>query len=809
MRGDIEDPEAERTLLDAGDAEDTGPAEGKPAVTPDKFNKLRFGGANLQTPSWVQAPGLDDGSIVLHESGLFVIAHVEHRNRTTLASSADMIDSSGQPIKFADWTLSPDLKYILLLSNREKGWRHSFFGDYWLFDVAEKHARPLVTSKSDKVIPEEIGSGRVALAAWSPAGHNVAWVRDNDLFVTVGGQTEVRITRDGSKRIINGISDWIYEEEVLGNQRALWFSPDGSRLAYLKFNETLVEDYLLQYYAKYGETPYPRQIDLKYPKPGSPNPVVTLHIATPSSAGPASLSVPIDFGEHGFEDEDRLIVEVNWVTDNDALFVRLMNRVQDVQKLLLVKGTLSGDTMAWTVSQIRNEATPDNAWFNIEPAYVELMEDARGYTHLAFFGDILDPAPTSWITSGDWEVATIAGIDSTHGIIYYLSTEQGSTERHLYSVHLDGSNKKRLTPPAGTTFASLVPSINQTLGQPVGAVGFYDATFSPACRYYLLAYLGPDVPFQELHRTDNDYSRMVADYNYYREQIAPVAVPPFLFTTIRNTVGDDMNAKIIFPVNFDPSGRTKYPVLMQVYGGPGSQTVQQRFKMDFSSKMAALGFVVAQVDGRGTGFKGRAFRSSVAKHLGLHEVEDQVAAGRWLSNQPYVDPRRIAIWGWVRINFYVKRSYGGFVAAKTIEADSGVFAVGMSVAPVVDFRFYDSIYTERYMKTPVKNPDGYAATAVHDMRGFRHSKFLLVHGTADDNVHFQNSALLTWHLVGDAVPPSQFRVQYYTDSDHGIGENGANEHIFGLLQLYVCDEFAMPCGTASAAAGIAPKPEAA
>ncbi|KAI8919633.1 dipeptidyl peptidase IV N-terminal region-domain-containing protein [Entophlyctis helioformis] len=770
------------------------PSESQPRLTAEDYPLYRFHGETVQDDyTWISAPEYPDGSYIVLKRGHFTIKHVEFPNDTVLASHNEITDSEGNQVVFMDWSASHDLKYLLLLADYEKGWRHSFFGNYWLYDVEEKRAKPLVASKPDKQIPDEIGSGKVALAVWSPGGHDVAWVRDNDLYVTIGGQTEVRITTDGSKSVVNGIADWVYEEEVLGNNRALWFSPDGSHVAYIKFDDTLVRDYYVQYFAKYDDTPYPKQIDIKYPKPGSPNPTATLHIATPSATGSKGLSVPIDFGDEGFPDNDRIIAEINWVADNNTLLVRLMNRVQDVQKLFIVTSQQVNGSIAWTTALVRDEVTPDGAWHGImqplrylppsaavgrkDASYLEIMENADGYAHLAYFGTVHDASPTSWVTSGAWEVTKIVGLNAKLGIVYYLSTEHGSTQRHLYSVHLDGSNKKRLAPHASVAFNPVVPVFNETREATLGDAGFFDASFSPGCEYYLLGYFGPDVPYKALYKTSpSDWTTIVSSYDFHRKALSTILFPPIKYLTIPNAAGDEMNAKMTLPIDFDPSGKTKYPVLMQVYGGPNSQTVQMTYLVDFAHKMALRGFVVVQVDGRGTGFKGRKYRAIVSKHLGLHEVQDQISAAKWLGQQDYVDSKKIAIWGW---------SYGGFMAAKSVEANSGVFAVGMSVAPVTDWRFYDSVYTERYMKTPALNPEGYATSAVVDMTGFNNAKYLLVHGTADDNVHMQNSAVLVWRLSGEAVPVTQYQVQYYTDSDHSMGANSANLRVYELLESFV------------------------
>lgn len=356
---------------------------------------------------------------------------------------------------------------------------------------------------------------------WSPHGHNLAWVRDNDLFVTLEGKKEIRITNDGSKNIINGLADWVYEEEVLAEPTATWFSIDGKSVAFVKFDDTLVKDYELQYYAKYGENQYPTTIDVKYPKPGTPNPIVTLHIASLSADGQSMPQVVIDFGKNDFEPSDKLFTQVTWI-DSNSLFVRMMNRVQDRQKLFLV--SRSSDFSSWSVEMVRDEVTPDEGWFpklqplrvthfkknNVPatPSYIELMDiNDDGFMHMAYFEDIRAKKPTRWITNGHFEVTSIKGINEDDGVIYYLSTENGSTERHVYSIHLDGTNKKLLLGSAERP----KPVIGQLPGS-FGlrdTAGYYDAAFSPKCSYYVLGYLGPDIPWERIEKTGKDGTSLI------------------------------------------------------------------------------------------------------------------------------------------------------------------------------------------------------------------------------------------------------------------------------------------------------------
>ncbi|KAJ3121511.1 hypothetical protein HK098_003612 [Nowakowskiella sp. JEL0407] len=642
----------------------------------------------------------------------------------------------------------------------------------------------------NKEIPEEIGQGKVALTIWSPVGHTVAWIRDNDLYVTIDGEKEYQITNDGSKTIINGIADWVYEEEVYGGNVAMWFSLDASRLAFLKFNESSVPDYRVEYYMN-GANPYPREVTIKYPKAGAPNPIATLHIASPYAEKVEHRSLPVIFNENeNFADENRLIVEVDWLS-SDELLVRLMNRVQDYQRVFIASPRTeeNGNSVSWVARMIRDEQSTDGAWYNVLQAakvippsnsrnyssYIEMAENAHGYMHIAYYRSIEESKPTMWLTSGSFEVTEILSVDVETDLI----TEEGSTQRHLYSVQLDGSEKMKLTPPKNMTLRQPFRTYNKTTSEKSDdELGYYSAQFSPKSKYFILKYMGPGVPFSKIYRTaDKEPVGVLSMNDPIHEALLKKDLPLQGIITLPNDNGDEMNTKMMFPPDFDIN--KKYPVLMKVYGGPSSQSVSHAFSVDFMAAVAgSMGFVSVIVDGRGTGAKGRKFRSSVSKNLGFYEALDQITAAKKIAAMPFVDLNRIAIWGW---------SYGGYTTLKTLEANSGVFALGMAVAPVTNWKYYDSVYTERYMKTPQINPLGYEESSVRKMDGFKQSKLLLIHGTADDNVHFQNTAALIWKLTGEAV--RNYQVQVFTDSDHSIYENGAHAEVYDLMRRYLIENF--------------------
>ncbi|KAJ3208491.1 hypothetical protein HDU67_006703 [Dinochytrium kinnereticum] len=725
---------------------------------------------------WVH--GAKDGTFIEKKGDSILLKHiVDKKNVTMLVKVEDIRDGKGMPVLFTDFKLSTDLKYLLLEADVQKGWRHSYFATYWIHDIADKMSSPLQIS-TPKETGDDLGSGKISLALWSPTGHTVAWIRDNDVYVTIDTKNEIKITNDGSKNIINGLADWVYEEEVLSTQEAMWFSPDAKHLAFLKFNDTLVPEIQLQMFAT--KESYPKNIRLKYPKAGSPNPVVTLHIATPAETKASLRVAEVAFpSESMYPDDDRLITEVKWLSDT-TLLARLMNRVQDSQRLFHVKFTEEG---IWQVQMVREEEHEDEAWFpalqpitvippstaigRMEPSYLELKEDERGYTHIAYFSSVLQSKPASWLTTGPYEVTSIDAVDHQTGTVYFTSTEESSTQRHLYAVQLDGTGKKKLTPlTKGIDWGASVRTYNTTrpkskesqgtftlshssddgIGDEVGTIGYYESSFSPEGNYCLLSYKGPDVPFQAIVKLGGDAEtgatmdllNVIEKNEDLHKALRGFASPREMFLTVPvpsldpNLPPIEVNVKLQVPIDFDASGNKKYPMLVKVYGGPGSQLVKQTFDMGFETGVAAAGFIVATVDPRGTGFRGRAFRSIVSKELGNYESHDVVEVAKGLIEKGFVDDKKIAVWGW---------SYGGYLTSKIVERNSGVFAVGMAVAPVTDWRYY---------------------------------------------VHLQNSAMLIWHLTGAKV--RKYRSQFFTDSDHSIYAGGANSEVYALLWDYMVEK---------------------
>lgn len=659
---------------------------------------------------------------------------------------------------------SPDLKQLLIRTKTVKNWRHSTFGSYFVYD---SH------SSSFELIGDNL-----ALAEWSPNCIDITYVQDNDLYLysTKSHRTIKRITDDGSSQIFNGKPDWVYEEEVLETDRALWWSPRGDYLAYYRIDETQVGEFLIPYYVEHEDDVYSEIRTLKYPKSGTSNPVVTLWIY--DALNDYAFSMDVGHG-HGDPASSVLVTEVTWVGDH-KLIAKTTDRSSDILSVVLVNALDQ-------CSDVVREDSSNGGWWEIThntlyvpqnksngrdfDGYLDIMP-IEGYNHLVYFSPANSSDPKV-LTKGEWEVVDgAASFDYETNNVYFTATKKSSTERHLYSVNLKKPNK--LTEITDTTKNAV-----------------YSASFSSGSRFVLISYRGPDVPFQkivDLKSRKNDKKitgNVVGKTLYYlekneilRKRLSFYAVPQKTFQELNlgsDENGEDIlvNSYEILPSNFNSSLRNYYPVFFYAYGGPNSQQVLQTFSVGFNEVIASqLDAIIVVVDGRGTGSKGKKFRSIVRDNLGDYEARDQISAATLYGSKDYVDSNKISLFGW---------SYGGYLTLKTLEKDAGQhFKYGLSVAPVTDWRFYDSIYTERYMHTPQENAQGYAASSVHNVTAIGQAdRFLLMHGTGDDNVHFQNS--LKFLDLLDLNGIENYDVHIFPDSDHSIRYHNANVIVFDKL----------------------------
>ncbi|KAF8555864.1 dipeptidyl aminopeptidase [Imleria badia] len=754
---------------------------------------------------WVPEAG--DGVFSTIQNGQIQLIDLKTNITTPLVSFTDIKDN-GQVIPWTSWKLSPDMKYILVKANHHKQWRHSSFGNYYVHNLETKVTYPLLPPTNPPV---------TAYATWSPTGESIAFVASNDLYIlpTPSASTSsIRVTTSGNASLFHGVPDWIYEEEVLSQDYALWWSPDSSKIAFLRLDETAVEEYRFPIYNptedSYAVIPYTEDVVIKYPKPGYNNPLVSVHVfdleAYLSQPEPAPVSAAheavVDLRwSDSFPSNNSVINQVAWV-DNSTLVLKEVTRAADHGNVVLFDldtassgGIATGEVVrklgidgeegdeGWIDAGQNIYPVPASLRFGDSPAYLDIVPTQDGYNHIALF----DPATSStprFLTSGTWEVTDgIQAVDAQRGLIYFQAAHS-SIERHLYSVPISSPEADSVVPPVLLTDDS-TPS-------------FYSASFSPGAGFYLLDYGGPNVPWQrvvDVSRPDFDY--VLTDNAALNTTLGEFEAATITYSTI-DSDGYELNVKEMRPPKMDDSGRTKYPVLFYVYGGPESQKVNVEYKRDWHDYLVCtLQYIVVVVDGRGTGFKGRRLRNPVRYNMGFWETQDQINAARIWAGKDYVDPKRIGIWGW---------SYGGFMASKVAEANAGIHSLSMAIAPVTSWRLYDSIYTERYMGLPDDNPGGYINASISHVEGFKNIDFLFAHGSGDDNVHFAHSAHLLdmfteaqvqnfrFRMFTDRSPACSFVPSLIADdlparSDHSIVRRGANKEVYEYMALFLLEKW--------------------
>ncbi|MCO6174506.1 S9 family peptidase [Flavobacterium sp. NRK F10] len=600
---------------------------------------------------------------------------------------------------------------ILIATNSKPIFRHSFTAEYFVLDIA--------TQKIQKLTNKEVQE-----PTFSPDGTKVAFAFQNNLYIKdLLSGVEEQITTDGKKNhIINGITDWVYEEEF-AFVRAFDWNASGDKLAYIRFDESQVPEFSMDIF---NQGLYPTQEVFKYPKAGEKNSEVSLHVFDARS----NKTKTVDLSNYN----DFYIARIDWTKDSDILSAQVLNRHQNNLDLLFIDGTTA---IAKVVLNEKGKAyvdVTDNLTFLSDNSFIWTSEQS-GYNHIYHYDK--SGKLKKQVTNGNWEVTAYYGYDEKNKTVYYQSVENGSINRDIYAVKINGKGKIRLSEQTGTN----------------------EATFSPNFQYYINSFSNATTaPVYTLNNSkDGKVLKTIVENKILEAKLAQYDVAPKEFFTLTTEKGHELNAWIIKPKNFDVS--KKYPVFMYQYSGPGSQQVANNWNNinDYWFMMLAQqGYLVVCVDGRGTGFKGAEFKKCTYKELGKYEVEDQIDAAKVIGKYPYVDATRIGIFGW---------SYGGFMASNCIFQGADVFKTAIAVAPVTSWRYYDSIYTERYMQTPQENPGGYdnnsPITHVQKLQG----NFLLIHGTADDNVHVQNSMKMIEALV---QANKQFDWAIYPDKNHGI-----------------------------------------
>ena len=638
---------------------------------------------------------------------------IELYDFATLKKVATVIDTkSFSELKdgIDSYSFSNDEKQLLIANNLTQIYRHSFTADYYLFN--------LNTQQISKIL------NQVQEPTFSPDGTKIAYSRANNLFLyDIASKSETQITNDGQKNaVINGITDWVYEEEF-AFVRAFDWSADGKHLAFIRFDESLVPNFSMDLYQK---DLYPTAQTFKYPKAGEKNAAVSLHIYSLNTKG----SKQINIGKY----DNFYIARLKWTNDPNLVSIQVLNRHQDNLDLLFI------DAVSGNASVVLNEKdkayvdVTDNLTFLKDNSFIWTSEK-DGYNHIYLYDK--KGKLKNQVTQGNWEVTSYYGFDEKTKTVFYQSVEKGSILRDVYKISLDGKKKVRLSSQTGTNAA----------------------TFSPDFSLFINSFSSVTVPtFYTLNSAiDGKQVQEIVNNNTLLDKLKKYDLPAKVFFELTTEKGHKLNAWMIKPKDFDET--KKYPVFMNQYSGPGSQQVSSQW---FSTNdywfmmLAQQGYVVVCVDGRGTGFKGAEFKKCTQKELGKFEVEDQIDAAKVIGNYAYVDKSRIGIFGW---------SYGGFMSSNCLFKGADVFKMAIAVAPVTNWRFYDSIYTERYMTTPQENASGYDENSPINHVSKLKGNFLLIHGTADDNVHVQNTMQMVEALV---QANKQFDWAIYPDKNHGI-----------------------------------------
>ena len=609
------------------------------------------------------------------------------------------------------YTFDKAEKKILIATNSNPIFRHSFTANYFVYDIASKK----LSKFTEKAIQEP---------TFSPDGSKVAYAFENNLYVfDFISNKETQITTDGKKNsVINGITDWVYEEEF-AFVRAFDWNANGTKIGFIRFDETNVPEFSMDIY---NQGLYPTQSVFKYPKAGEKNAEVSLHIYDVTN----SKTQKIDLSNYN----DFYIARLKWTNDSNVLSAQVLNRHQDNLDLLFVDGNSGAKKVVLNEKDKAYVDVTDNLTFLKDNSFIWTSEK-DGYNHIYHYDK--SGKLKNQVTKGKWEVTSYYGFDEKNKKIYYQSVENGSINRDVYSISIDGKSKKRLSLKTGTN----------------------NATFSPNFQYFINTHSSAtSAPYYSLNdsKTSKELKKIQSN-EAVEEKLAKYNVAPKEFSTITTEKGHVLNTWMIKPKDFDPT--KKYPVFMFQYSGPGSQQVDNSWNSTddyWFMMLAQKGYIVACVDGRGTGFKGAEFKKCTQKELGKYEVEDQIDAAKVFGKYTFVDKSRIGIFGW---------SFGGFMASNCIFQGADVFKTAIAVAPVTSWRYYDSIYTERYMQTPQENASGYdnnsPITHVNKLKG----NFLLIHGSADDNVHVQNTMKMVEALV---QANKQFDWAIYPDKNHGI-----------------------------------------
>ncbi|XP_071943402.1 prolyl endopeptidase FAP-like isoform X2 [Antedon mediterranea] len=738
--------------------------------------------------SWLQAEGYETSFLYQDEYGNIILANASSNpgyqimdNRTLFRDKAVKFWASP---KLLDPTLCiNDCMYLLLACDVQKVFRHSFKAKYKVYKISLGNYNADDGDQDGEFVMDVLAPGNYSddylqLVQWSPYANSLVIVYNNNIYYNASVSDDdkvVQITSDGiPNQVFNGVPDWLYEEEIIGGNSAIYWSSASNRFAFIRFDDRNVA---YDTWPVYENKIYPESRRVAYPKPGGVNPTVTLYVVLDATVPgvPLEIKIPTErktFGEY-------YIQSVTW-SATEELVVTWMNRQQNVS--LITKCDVNAQ-MGEACKMVAKEQESESGWVAMPAApvftddkrsFVQIMPQSEGasgrYNHIVYFKENV---PEKRLTEGKYEVSKIFGIDKENNV-YFSANKGGLGTKHIYSLSISDDNPSVECLSCGMACAEPCNKCDEC--------EYFNAVFNPSMTWLLLNCEGPGIPCSWIREArangDNEIRKYLLENNtVLQEAIKNKGMPKKKFLpSLTNAKGQKIPVQLIMPINYDE--KRAHPLLINVYGGPGSQKVSQAFELGWSMYLASNDHIAtASIDGRGSGGQGENFRHELYKGFGTVEVEDQIDITKKMLNEySFLDPTRVAIWGW---------SYGGFVAASVAGSQSDVFNCSIAVAPVTDWRYYDSAYTERYMGDPHINKAAYMKSNVSSKaRGFKDVSFLVAHGTGDDNVHFQNSADLVRALVQEEV---MHQTQFYPDQAHALEDRHVQYHLYRLLSNFLTE----------------------
>lgn len=659
-------------------------------------------------------------------NGIIRSSFTEYNKEPEVLVQPENLMYAGEIQIIDDYFFNANETKLLLATNQSFIYRHSYVALFYIYDLA-----------TNKMIPLDKENSPQTLAEFSPDGKKVAYIVDNNLYIKdLETDSITQITKDGEhNKIINGTTDWVYEEEFSFTKGFYW-SSDSKKIAYLKFDESNVKTYTLEYYSEL----YPDIFTYKYPKAGEDNSKVSVHVYNTTTKN----TNKVELGEYEY------IPRLNYSPTNDQLIVLTMNRHQNELKYHLVDGSSSDFTskVFYTEKSDTYVEVDNNLLFLKDGQSILRTSENSGYSHIYQIGF---DGTSKQITSGNWDVIELKGIDQNNGLVYYTSAENGATQKDLYVTNLKNSKKQQLSTQTGNT----------------------DAEFSTGMKYYIQTWSNANTPeIYTLHKASGKQIFVLENNFDLKRKLKDYKLSEKTFFTIQGK-DSSLNAWMIKPPNFDPT--KKYPVYINIYGGPGHNMVLDAWDGSnymYHQLLAQKGYIVISVDPRGTMYRGSKFKKSTYLQLGKLELEDFVAVSKGLKTRSYVDSSRIGIQGW---------SYGGYMTLLAMTKGAPNFKTGIAVAPVTNWRYYDNIYTERFMRTPQENAEGYDDNSPINFSNELQGNLFIIHGTGDDNVHVQNTMEMTLSLIKNNKKFEQF---FFPNKNHGIYGGNTREYLFNMLLDY-------------------------